>query len=335
MLAITVGFTLIGGLVPGLLSALTSTLALWYFTFPPGLSFRAEEAFDIVGVLAAGAVACGLVVVVNSIVGRQQRALEAQTRLSWDLLAQGRTIATMQLALLQDVTPATSGVKLGWYYAPGGAEAAPVGGDWLTFVPVSPTRLGVGVGDVAGHGLSAVTAMAEYRYALRTLAADGSDPPAVLKALDGVSRLFEVPSFSTCVYGLIDVNNADFTYSSAGHPPPLLVRDGCAHVLAAPHGPPVGTGLVVKAFTSATMVLHHDDLLAFYTDGLVERRGENIQTGIDRLADRLTGITAGHDLSETCTEVVTDLVGENAYDDVALVLLRYANVADSGPAAPK
>jgi K+-sensing histidine kinase KdpD len=99
MLAITVGLTLIGGLVPGLLSALTSTLALWFFSFPPGLSFRAEEPFDIVAVFAAGAVACGLVVLVNSIVGRQRRALEAQTKLSWELLAQGQTIAAMQRAL--------------------------------------------------------------------------------------------------------------------------------------------------------------------------------------------------------------------------------------------
>ncbi len=162
--------------------------------------------------------------------------------------------------------------------------------------------------------------MAQHRYALRTLAVDGSKPPAAMQALDEVGHRFKIPYYSTCVYGLIDVADAAWTDTSAGHPPPLLLRDGCVRVLAAPHGPPVGTGLVGKGYTSATAALHHDDLLAVYTDGLVERRGENIDTGIERLANRLMGITAGHDLPELCTEVVIDLVGETADDDVALVL---------------
>ena len=135
---------------------------------------------------------------------------------------------------------------------------------------------------------------------------DGGDPPAVLQALDEVGRRFKAPSFSSCVYGLIDVHDAQWTYSSAGHPPPLLIRDGSVCVLPAPHGPPVGTELVPTGYTSATVAPRHNDVLALYTDGLVERRGESLDAGVDRLAHRLTCITAGHDLSDLCTEVAME-----------------------------
>ncbi|HEY4609648.1 MAG TPA: SpoIIE family protein phosphatase, partial [Ilumatobacteraceae bacterium] len=84
----------------------------------------------------------------------------------------------MQRAILPETVPPTAGVHVGWHYTAGGQASDPVGGDWFAVVPISATSVGVAIGDVSGHGLKAVRSMAEYRYGLRTLAAQGSSASA-------------------------------------------------------------------------------------------------------------------------------------------------------------
>ena len=327
MLAIVTVLTLLGGVVPGLIAVVSATISLWFFSFPPGLSFRADDPQDIVAAVFAGAIASGLVLLLNVVERRQQREVARHTRLTAEVGRQRETISVMQRAILPEQVPATPGTTLGWHYTPGGEPSAPVGGDWFAFIPVSPTCLGVAIGDVAGHGVGAVASMAEYRYGLRTLAAQGCGPAATLGTLDNVTHLFNSPYYSTCVYGLIDVAGSQWTYSCAGHPPPLLVRDGEARALRAPHGPPVGAGLLKGEYMSEAVELRKDDVLVLYTDGLIERRGESIELGIKRLADYMSKSFNGEDLFDVCTEVVRHIAGPAPEDDVALVLVRYEEAA--------
>jgi len=165
--------------------------------------------------------------------------------------------------------------------------------------------------------------MAEYRYGLRTLAAQGSSASATLGCLEDVARLFQAPSYSTCVYGVLDLVDGSWTYSSAGHPPPLFIRGGEAQTLPAPHGPPVGTSADNTSYTEDIVDLRPNDLLVLYTDGLVERRGEVIDVGIARLGERLSRETRRDNLFHICTAVIEDLAGPTPGDDVALVLVHY------------
>jgi serine phosphatase RsbU (regulator of sigma subunit) len=225
---------------------------------------------------------------------------------------------------LPEAQRSVPGVSLGWDYVPGGEPSVPIGGDWLAFVPLGATALGIAVGDVAGHGLPAVRAMAEYRFALRAIANEEADPCEVLCRLDTIVSRLGNRFLSTCVYGVLDIENAAWTYASAGHPPPLLVRDGSTEILAAPHGPPVGVALWTNDVLRESVVpLKQDDVLVFYTDGLVEQRHKSIDDGIARLANRVALIGDNADLSEASRAVIYDLVGTSPADDVAISLVRY------------
>jgi serine phosphatase RsbU (regulator of sigma subunit) len=332
MLAIAVVLTLVGGRTPGLLAILSSTVSLWFFIYPPGYSFRSVSSSDLVALIVSGAIGAALVLVMSDILQRQQSAVVGEAELEGQLHAQGQTLAQLQRALLPEVVPETAGLSIGWQYVAGGGSAALVGGDWYAFIPVSPTRVGIAVGDVAGHGVHAVTSMAEHRYALRTLAVEGATPGAVLTRLEEVNRLYRGTHFSSCLYGVIDVEQSTWTYSSAGHPPPLLIREGVAQILTSPHGPPIGTGMADLPYPHATVALWDGDLLALYTDGLVERRGEIVDDGIRRLSDRLGRVASAGDLFEASDAVVRELVGTTPADDVALVLVRFASRAGCLPA---
>jgi len=323
MLAIAVVLSLVDGVTAGLVAAASAVASLWFFSFPPGLSFRAERPEDVVAVITAGVITCALVLLVSTITRRQRLGVIQQEHMLAQLDRQREAIVTMQRAILPETVPSTSGVNVGWDYVTGGEVSGPVGGDWFAVVPISPTAVGVAIGDVAGHGLKAVANMAEYRYGLRTLAAQGASASVTLACLEEVTLLFKASSFSTCLYGILDRTDASWTYSSAGHPPPLLIRDGTARTLAAPHGPPLGTGAKNQSFTQDVVHLQPDDLLALYTDGLVERRYEPIDIGIARLAERLAREPAGDNLFKICTEVIEELAGADPSDDVALVLLHY------------
>jgi serine phosphatase RsbU (regulator of sigma subunit) len=326
MLVFVVVVTLLGGIVPGTLAALSSIASLWFFNLPPGVSFRLTHSDDGVTVILTGLIAVGLVFVLSELQRRDRRATVERTSLEVDVRAQRRAIATMQRALLPQVLPAAPAITIGSHYQAGGEDDAPVGGDWFAFIPLSPVRSGIAIGDVAGHGLPAVTAMAEYRYAMRVIATESPDPATVLERFEAVTAIYRRDIFTSCVYGVIDVSEGTFTFTSAGHPSPLLVRSGRAEPLAAgPHGPVVGIDQTVR-YGSSSERLKKDDFIVFYTDGLVERRGENLDVGIDRLCGRVADLSQS-DLDMQCERIVLDLVGANPRDDAAIVVAHYEGPA--------
>ena len=112
-------------------------------------------------------------------------------------------------------------------------------------------------------------------------------------------------------------------YSVAGHPPPLLVRHGLVTSLSGPHGPPLGIRTRSQPFGEAVISLKDDDLLVLYTDGVVERRGEPIQDGIERLTGALACLDPAIGLTEASQCVAHDVAGDSAADDVAIIVARF------------
>jgi serine phosphatase RsbU (regulator of sigma subunit) len=314
MLMIPIALAMTDGLAFSLLAAASATASVWYFNFPPGYSFTLENAEDAEAIAAMAFIAVVTATLVSVLRDRQMRQAIRSVE-------QEQSIAALQRALLPERVPSTSGIDIGWHYRTGGAPGAPVGGDWLAFVPLDLSSLGVAIGDVAGHGLDAVAAMAEYRFGLRVLATQHREPHVVADQLEALVLLFGRATFSSCIYGVIDVANQTWVYSNAGHCPPVLLRGGTAQPLPEIGGPVIGMRPAPHPYTESTLTLKAEDVLVLYTDGLVERRDELIDVGIQRLAERVLSLDT-RDLDQQASSIVDDLAGATPEDDVAIMLIH-------------
>ncbi|QYX81712.1 PP2C family protein-serine/threonine phosphatase [Streptomyces akebiae] len=196
-------------------------------------------------------------------------------------------------------------------------------GDWYDLVGLDGEGLAVAVGDVVGHGLAAACAMGQLRSALSgaTRVADG--PAEALEALDRYARSVDGAESTTVVTTFIDWDARTITYSSAGHPPPALAHpDGTVTFLDGATDPPLAARPVQVPRPQARTPFVEGSLLVLYTDGLIERRTESIDTGLERLAESL----AHHrDLDpETLADaLLADLLPPAGNtDDTALIVLR-------------
>ena len=162
-----------------------------------------------------------------------------------------------------------------------------VGGDWFDTFAWSDC-IGVMVGDVVGHSLESAAAMGRMRAAASALAAANPPSPAALStALDRFARSPDGVDYSTAAIVIVDPTTGTLTYACAGHPPPLVITpDGHVTRLDRAQSPPLGA-LAPTARTEATLKLQPGSLVVLYTDGLIERRGESIDIGIQRLETAL------------------------------------------------
>jgi serine phosphatase RsbU (regulator of sigma subunit) len=147
-----------------------------------------------------------------------------------------------------------------------------------------------GVGDFSGQGLAAATTMASLRFAVRAYVAQGDDIATVLTRLRTLLDISVDHQFATVLMGELDPAAGLIRVVSAGHFGPLLVSDGRAEFLDCRVTPPVGVASVTPPEVAEARVSGPVTLLAF-TDGAVERRGEVIDTGLERL--RSTAVAAG------------------------------------------
>lgn len=157
-----------------------------------------------------------------------------------------------------------------------------VGGDWYDAVVLPTGQILLAVGDVAGHGIDAATDMVALRNALRGLAATGAGPAQLLSWLNTVAHHLAEQVTATAVCGVYDPGSRTLRWARAGHPPPLLVRDGRATAL------PLPTGMLLGAIGEARygeqeLTLHPGDTLMMYTDGLIERKDSTLDQSLEHL----------------------------------------------------
>ena len=196
-----------------------------------------------------------------------------------------------------------------------------VGGDWYDVIDLPDGRYGVVVGDVVGRGLHAAAVMGQLRSAGRALLLECRSPAQVLSALDRFAALVPGARVSTVFCAVIDPHDGSVYYSSAGHPPAIVVQaDGTSCFLEKASSLPLA---VVDDLIrpEADVVLPPKATLLLYTDGLVERRDEALDEGMARAAEALTG---GRELPpEELAELLTKrLLGNAPDDDVAFLLYR-------------
>nr|WTB35156.1 SpoIIE family protein phosphatase [Streptomyces sp. NBC_00830] len=203
------------------------------------------------------------------------------------------------------------------------AEGLNVAGDWYDLVDLPGDRIAVSVGDVVGHGLSAAGVMGQLRSVLSAASLVAEGPARALEILELYARTIDGAENTTVATTFIDWDTRTITYSSAGHPPPaLLQRDGTAEFLDQATDPPLGARPQHAPRPQAAAAFREDAVLVLYTDGLIERRREDIDTGLARLVDSLARHQA--DDPETLADaMLTDLLPPgDATDDTALVIVR-------------
>ncbi|MFG2985520.1 SpoIIE family protein phosphatase [Streptomyces sp. NPDC048258] len=243
-----------------------------------------------------------------------------------------RSAEALQRSLLPRSTLDFAAAETVGVYRPAGGGAG-VGGDWFDVIPLPSSRVAFVVGDVVGHGLDATAAMARLRTAVQTLADLDLDPGELLTHVDdlvlglsneqmtGESRSERAVLGATCLYAVYDPVTRVCAAATAGHPPPALLSPGeePAFVGMMP-GPLLGVGGM--PFEVTEFGVRPGSMLAFFTDGLVDSRGGDIEQGMERLRSSLAGADVSRTLGEICQSVLDSVLPQEPADDVALLLAR-------------
>jgi serine phosphatase RsbU (regulator of sigma subunit) len=196
-------------------------------------------------------------------------------------------------------------------------------GDWYDVVDLPDDGFAVAVGDVVGHGLEAATVMGMLRSALSAATRTVDGPAKALEVLGLYARSVEGALATTSVEALINTSSRQIAYSSAGHPPPILLHtDGTCRLLDRATDPPLGARPEHVPRPQASLPYTPGDTLVLYTDGLIERRGEDIDAGLNRLTDALAGYARLG--PERLADALLARLGVSggARDDIALVAVR-------------
>ena len=237
-----------------------------------------------------------------------------------------RTIAeTLQRSVLPATLPRVESLQLAARYLPG-TDEVDVGGDWFDAMLLSNGRLGLAVGDVVGKGVQAAATMAQLRNALRAFALDQMKPSSTMTRLNRLTDELSESTFATVVYAVLDPDTGVCRFTCAGHPPPLVVHpDGRAEYLEGGRGLPLGTSPDVR-YRQQTVELPVGSTLILYTDGLVERRSEPIDEGLERL--REAAEEASGEPERIVEHIIERLVGSGGRrDDIAVLAVRMLTVA--------
>ncbi len=240
------------------------------------------------------------------------------------------TALTLQRSLLPRGRSEQNAVEVAYRYLP--AQAG-VGGDWFDVIPLSGARVALVVGDVVGHGLHAAATMGRLRTAVHNFCSLDVPPDDLLTHLDDlVGRLDRGEGWAventhqdsgiigaTCLYAVYDPVSRHCTLARAGHPLPAVVTpDGTVDFVDLPSGPPLGLGGM--PFETVELELAEGSQLILYTDGLVEDRHRDIDTGLAKLRTALSCV--GRAPEETCEVVLDALLPARPEDDVALLIAR-------------
>jgi serine phosphatase RsbU (regulator of sigma subunit) len=291
-----------------------------------GFSDRLWWIFLVGGLLltaAASVVAARLV--------RQRRHAEADAGTISELYSQldqlyteQRTVSeTLQHALLPQTNPLIPGLEIATRYV-AGARGVDVGGDWYSVVRLDEEHAGFVVGDVSGRGVEAAALMARIRFTIRAYLIEGHAPNVALQLCARQVDLRTDGHLATVLVGLLDLRTGQVTLANAGHLPPLLLTESVPRYAETHQGPPLGV-LTNVDYPTTSLTLAPGTVLFGFTDGLIERRDEGIDAGMQRLAT--TAESLDGPVETLITDVLARLVTEDAEDDVAILALRWQPVA--------
>jgi sigma-B regulation protein RsbU (phosphoserine phosphatase) len=259
-----------------------------------------------------------LEVVAERIAGAVQRRLLDEERAAASLF---------ERSLLLERMPACPGLEFAARYLT--PEDRSVGGDWYDVFTLPSGELWLVAGDVAGHGLASAVVMGRLRSALRSYALLGGSPEEVLELTHRKARHFEMGTMATIVCACSKPPYRDWRITTAGHPPPVLAVPGQrASLLELPVDPPIGVGPEIGR-SSSTVAVPDGAVMLLYTDGLVERRGESLDEGFNRLCECVRP-----DHPEIILhQVLQSLIGTTPpVDDVVVVAIRRVRQLASGAA---
>jgi serine phosphatase RsbU (regulator of sigma subunit) len=236
------------------------------------------------------------------------------------LYAEQRSIAeTLQRSLVPDRLPQLPGIEARTRYV-AGVVGIDVGGDWCDVVPLADGRVFFAVGDVSGRGLEAATIMASLHFAIRAYAVQGDEPAVVLSKLGKLLSVTRDGHFATVLCGVADVAGHTITVANAGHLPLLLMADGDGEIVTNKVDRPIGID-TVGSYGQVTVTVPAGATLLAFTDGLVERRGEDLMTGLDRLRSAATAQRGS--LDRVLAGIVDELIPAGAEDDAAILGIRW------------
>ena len=232
--------------------------------------------------------------------------------------AERRAAVDLQRALLPAEIPRIRGWDVVAHYSPAGEQE--VGGDFYDVLEVSGGRYAAVVGGVMGRGLDAAASMAQVRSTVRAYAVEDPDPVAVFRRVDAFFASTRLDQLVTMVYLLIDPAGGTVHLASAGHLPPLLVEaDGARSVRMTTADPPFGVGRPDRHLL--TVRLDRGDALVLITDGLVEKRGEDIDEGIGRVLTAAASSPCG-DSDALLGRILAATQHRGHDDDVTVLVLR-------------
>ena len=236
--------------------------------------------------------------------------------------------ALLERSLLPGRLPRCPGLEFATRYV--ATEGRAVGGDWYDLFTVPSGALWIVVGDVAGHGLSSAVVMGRIRSALRAYALIESSPHGVLDLVDRKVDHFEIETLATVSCAVLEPPYDTMTVAVAGHPPPVIITPGrpaCFAEVAV--SPPIGTNWGSPR-ASSTIALPPEAVVAFYTDGLVERRREVLDIGLERLRQAISLGPPNRVAQDIMRHVLSGIVPQ---DDIALTRVAAASAAGSSHSA--
>ena len=225
---------------------------------------------------------------------------------------------TLQQALLPAALPPLRGVRVSAKYVPA-QSGGDVGGDWYDVVAVGDGQALLVIGDVSGHGIEAATTMALLRHATLAYIAEDHRPGVVLSKLSGFVTGVTDGYFATVLCALIDIDGHRLSVASAGHLPPLLLNGGPGEYVKLATEPPIGFPHH-GAFREAAVTIPPGATLLAFTDGLVERRGEVLDEGLERLRKMASAEVRDDDL---LARLARNLMSDDHRDDTALVSIQW------------
>jgi GAF domain-containing protein len=224
----------------------------------------------------------------------------------------------LQQAVLPDALPSLPGWELASHYSPSGRTE--VGGDFYDAIPIGGGRLAVFVGDVMGRGVHAAAAMAQMRSAVRAYAAVDPSPEAVMRNLDLMLDRYGSEQLVTLLYMVLNPRHNELMIANAGHPPGVVLRgDLSTEQLPYADGAPLGAGRQRRR--QSRVPFRDGDTLLTFTDGLIERRDEDIDQGMKRVHDAMPDLV-GRGLADGLADLVDRLREPSHDDDVAVLAVR-------------